>query len=107
MMSVIFSIVAVNLLNVLTAFCSSWSLHSLFYGENTTEFRASRIAPAVGIFQIIGFAAANRKYMRRLGPETEEQKTLLDFLAGLGSAVGLGLGVIIADIMRSARNKKK
>jgi len=103
--SPLFFLALISLGNVVVAFWSSWLLHDIFYSDHTARFRSSRVAPAIGILQILLFQVAVRRQIRLMGPETREQEVAADFFSGLGASFGLGLGVIIADMVRSVKKE--
>jgi len=91
--------------NVVIAFLSSYYLHDHFYGTESTLFRSTRLAPAVGILQIHAGQAVIRSLLRRLGAETDEQATAFDYFASLVASASVGLGVIMADMVRPPAKK--
>lgn len=94
-----------SLINVVTAFTASILLYDQFYGTDSSTFRSRRIAPAIGILQLLISSTIRRAVIRQEteGSDNLVQKSLFDLFAGLWCSVEIGLGVVVADIVRNPK----
>lgn len=85
----------------ITGFLTSWLFHDFFYSSQRTWFTKHRLAPSIGVFEMLLLSIVGRNLISKIDDkDTQEIRNALNALNGFGVVTSFGIGVLIADFVR-------